>query len=225
MSFASPFASVVLSPIANMAIELLDRQPQESTTGWESLRDTYLIRVDSAGTDPITAVAAFEELDRGTQLAGLNMWIVSRSAKVIASGLFKVDVLAMGLLSERGYKVTYDAAAASQSSANTTIDLITYAKVAAREGGVTASFEYILVGSVPPDDPDFLTKFTARAKEPPAGWVPTVPDTIWGYLSVYTFNYPNGWIFEGAAMENLPGLSTVFLVKEKYVYQMEKTPG
>ncbi len=225
MSFSSSFQSIVLSPIQDLEIELLDRVPQETTSGWESLRDTYLIRNDFAGTDPILALVDFPALDRGTQLDGLNMWIVSRSAKVLATGLFKVDVMAMGLLSERGYKVTYDAAAASQSASNIEVESTLYAKVATREGGVTATFEYIAVASVAPTHADFLTKFTSRAKAPPTGWAPTVPDTVWDYLTIYTFNYPNGWIFEGAAMENLPGLDTVFLIKEKYVYQMEQTPG
>jgi hypothetical protein len=225
MSYTSPFSSIVISPLADGQAELLDRVPQESASGWESLRDTWLLRNDAAGNDPVAALVGITALARGAQLSGLNMWIVSRSARVVATGLFKVEVNAMGLLSARGYKVTYDAAAAGQSAENIEVASTLYAKVATREGGVTANFEYIAVASVAPTDSTFLTKWTGRAKSLPSGWSPTVPATIWDYLTVYTFNYPNGWIFEAAAMENLPGLATVFLIKEKYVYQFEKTPG
>ena len=232
MSFSTPFASRVISTLADGAWDLLDRAPQETPSGWESMKDTYLLRNQAAGIDPNAALTPYAAFDRGAQIAGLNMWIVSRSAKVIAIGLFKVEVVSMGLLSARGYKVHYDAAAAGQSGQNVTVPnppptpgTTTYAKVATREGGVTASFEYIATASVVPTNADFLTKHTGRAKEPPTGWMPTVPDTVWDTLATFVFNYPNGWIFEAAAMENLPGIATVFLIKEKYVYQFDKTPG
>jgi hypothetical protein len=231
MSFSTPFASRVISPIANNTRELLDRVPMESEAGWDSLRDTWLVRADAAGEDPSAALDAFSSLDRGQQVSGKNMWIVTRTPKVLASGLFRVEVLSMGLLSARGYKVTYDIASAAQSAGPVAVPntpgpgSTTYAKVATREGGVSATFEYVVTSSVAPTNADFLTKDTGRAKEPPTGWKPTVPATVWSALSEFVFNYPNGWIFEGATMENLPGLQTVFLVREKYVYQYEKVPG
>lgn len=233
MSFSSPFSSIVITPLGDLQTDLLDRVPKESETGWDSMQDTWLVRNDSAENDPNSALLGITGFDRGTQIAGLNMWIVARSAKVVATGLFIVTVQSMGLLSERGYKVTYDAAAATQTAQNinapnpppdeATASL--YAKVTTREAGVTATFEYVLIGSVVPTDPDFLTKWTGRNKDLPSGWEPTVPDTVWDSLTLFTYNWPNGWIFEGASMENLPGLTTVYLVKEKYAHQYPKVPG
>lgn len=223
MSFSTPFESRVICPLADESYELLDRVPSESESGWDSMRDTYLVRNDAAGLDPNSACPS--GFARGDQISGLNMWIVSRSAKVLARGLFKIEIVAMGLLSARGYKVTYDAAAASQTAENCYVGTTLYPKVAAREGGVTATFEYVLIGSGSPTSSLFLTESTGRAKSPPTGWEPSIPAEIWSYLAKYVYNHPNGWIFEGAGMENLPGLNSVWLVKEKYAYQRAITPG
>lgn len=211
--------------LAEGTYEVLESVPTEAESGWDTLREVLLLRNSDAGYDESRAFEGFTGLARGAQVSGKNMWYVSRTAKLLAFGLFRCEVTSQGLITARGYKVTYDAAAASQSAKNVTVDSVLYASVATREGGVTATFEYVLVGSPVPTNADFLTKWTGRVKTLPSGWEPTVPATIWSYLTVFTLNYPNGWIFEGATMENIPGVATVYLVKEKYVHQMEKTPG
>lgn len=224
MSFSAPFSAKVISPIEDETYELLSRVPSETESGWESMRDTYLLRNDAAGVDPIAALSGIAGLARQAQISGLNMWIVTRAAKCLAYGLFKVDVLSMGLVTSRGYKVTYDAAAASQSATDVTYESVLHPKVSAREGGVTATFEYVAVASVAPTNADFLTKWTGRAKSLPSGWEPTVPASIWATIGDATWYYPNGWVFDSATMENLPGINTVFLIKEKYVHVQEYTP-
>jgi hypothetical protein len=54
-------------------------------------------------------------------------------------------------------------------------------------------------------------------------WKPVVPDTFWDFLTEYTYHAPNGWIFTGVGMENLPGLETTWLVRERYEYVYDKS--
>jgi hypothetical protein len=224
MPFSDPFSSIVITPLANGSYERLNRQPSEAESGWDSMRDTYLMRYDAGGDDVSSILANFPFINRAMQVSGKNMWVVSRSPRLLALGLAQVEVVSMGLLTARGFKVTYDAAAASQSGANVVTPDGTFAKVQTREGSVTASFQYISFG-ITPGSAGFMTALNGRAKNPPAGWAPYVSPTVWDTLTTYTYNYPNGWIYEGAAMENLPGLSNVFLVTEKYAYQYPKTPS
>lgn len=235
MSFATAFTARVISPLANLSRELLDRVPSEAETGWDTMRDRWLIRIDAAANDPsaLFSNSTFQGwFARGLQVSGRTMWTVSSAPRLRAPGLFEVESISMGLLSARGYKVTYDAAGAGQTAENITNvpnptppgGTGTYAKLATKEADVTATFEYVNVASVIPTHADFLTKDTGRAKDPPSGWAPTVPDTVWAFLTQYTYNYPNGWVFEGATMENLPGINTVFLVREKYRYIQLQTP-
>lgn len=215
--------SVVITDLADLAVELIDRVPAEADTGWDTMRDTYLVRDAAAGIDPIAAVAS--RLTRGTKLDGLNMWIVARSARCLARGIFRVEVVSMGLLSARGYKVRYDSAAAQQQASNVTVGGTLYASVATDESVVTADLEYVLIGSVVPSNAAFLTTKTARAHTPPAPWNAAVPASQWTSLSTFTFHFPNGWVFKAAQMENLPGLETTWLVKERYQYQYDKSPA
>lgn len=223
MSFNSPFESVIISDIADNSMELLDSVPSETESGWDSLRETWLIRDASAGLDPTAALAAL--FLRGSQVSGKNMWVVSRAPRLRARGLFEAEIVSMGLLSPRGHKVSYDSSASSQSAENITTPDGLYAKVSTIEAAPTCSLEYIQINPlITPASPTFLTVKTGRSHEPPAEWKPTVPATIWGSLTDYTYHYPNGWIFDGVSAENLPGLSTVFLIRERYRYQYAVSP-
>ena len=224
MPFSTPHSATVITTLLDGQAERLNRQPSEAESGWDTMRDTYLVRYDAGGDNLAAILLFFTSLTLGSQVSGYNMWVVSRTPKLLALGLAQVDVVSMGQLAARGYKVTYDAAAAVQSASNVLTPDGTFAKVTIREGSVTATFQYVSFG-ITPGDPSFPTALTGRAKEPPTGWAPTVPPTVWAFLNLYTYTWPNGWVYEGASMENLPGLSSVWLVKEKYVYLYPKTPG
>lgn len=217
MAFSTPIESVVITPLANGAADLLDRVPQESESGWDTMRDTYLVRDDAAGYDPVAAVAA--RLQRGSVLPGMNMWIVSRSPRVKAKGLFLVEVVSMGLLSPRGYKVTYDAGSASQSGKDITINSTLYPKVQVVESAVTATLEYIFLGNS-----NSKTALVGTAAPPPGGWQPTVRASIWAAITDPTYHYPNGWIYDKTNLTNLPGQSFVWLVRDLYRYQYPFSP-
>jgi hypothetical protein len=223
MPFADPISSVVISGLANGASSLLDRAPAEAESGWDSMRDKYLYRNDAAGTDPHAAVAAF--MVRGSQVSGKNMWVVSRAARCVALGIFVVEVVSMGLLSDRGDRVRYDAGANSQSGQNIAVTGEgTFANLAAQESQVTCDIEYIVTAGLTPDNAAFYTAAVGEAEDPPTDWKPTVKDSIWDYLAEFTYHYPNGWVLMGSSIENLPGLDTVWLIRDRYQYIYAVSP-
>jgi hypothetical protein len=225
MSFTTQHSAVVISMITNNTYELLDRQPQENETGWDTMKDILLVRNDTAGLNTTHALAGatFAAYDRGARASDLNMWVIARKATLLAWGLFKVEISYIGLLSPRGYKLTYDSAAVALQADSVTVAGTLYAKVGTREGDVTATLEYIRIDGTSPGSSTFPTAYTGQARTLPSGWAPYVPATVWTSLPVYRYNWPNGWVMEGAAMENPPGVSVAWLVKEKYRYQRDKT--
>jgi len=218
--FAAPLESVLITPLADNSYELLDSIPSEAESGWDTLTQTYLLRNSTAGLDPVAAIASI--FTRGSQVAGLNMWIVARAPRVRARGLFEVEVTSKGLLSTRGYKVNYDSASSSQSGQNITLPYGTVAKASVQEAAPTAELEYILIGTAP-SSTSFPTYKTGRSHTPPAPWEPAVPPTVWAAIAGPTYHWPDGWVFDGARCENLPGVSTVHLVRERYRYQYRMT--
>lgn len=224
MAFSTPFTSTVITDLGSGAYELLSRDPSEAQSGWDTMRDTYLLRHDPSVNDPMAILEFFSNLWRGARVGSLNMWIVSRTPKLLAPGLAQVDIVSMGLLSPRGYKVSYDSQAATQNAVNVYTPDGNFAKVSVRESAVTATLESVLFG-VTPGSLSFPTANTGRSRTLPPGWTPAVAGTVWANLTTYTYNWPNGWVYEGASCENLPGLTNVWLVKEKYAYQYPKTPG
>lgn len=223
MSFSDLIQTVNLTPLDDGDAELLDRVPQEADTGWDSMRDTWLLRKDAAETDPHTALASFASIARGAQVTGKNMWIQTRSARCVGPGLFVAEVVSNGLLSNRGYKVRYDSGANVQSGGPVEVASTVYAKVSAREPQVTADVEYVVVAGLQPGNVAFYTAAVGTAKTPPAGWSPTVKASVWDYLTEFTYWYPNGWLLDGCQVENLPGLDTVWYIRERYQYQYAKS--
>jgi hypothetical protein len=219
MAFLDRIESVVIGSIANGTSTLLDRRPAEAEAGWDSMRDRYLLRNDAAGSDPHAAIASF--MARGTQISGKNMWVVGRTPRTLARGIFEVEVVSLGLLSPRGHKVRYDAGA---NAANGTDILVpgfgVQPNVAADESQVTCDIEYILIGS----GASTRTALVGTALAPPAPWLPTVKASIWATLSDYTMHYPFGWVLKSAALENLPGLDNVWLVRDRYQYVYQYSP-
>lgn len=225
MPFSSLIETVNITSLADGEAELLDRVPAEADTGWDSMRDTWLIRSDAAGLDPMAALGAFAALNRGTQVSGFNMWIQSRSARCRARGIFVAEVVSQGLLSARGYKVRYDSGANQQSGENIAVPGEGIkSKLSTDESQVTADLEYIIIGGLAPGNPNFLTAKVGLALDPPSTWKPAVKASIWTSLVDPTFHYPYGWVLKSAQMENLPGLDTVWLARERYQYVYPFSP-
>jgi hypothetical protein len=212
MSFAEPLQAVIITPLANRTAELIDRVPQEADSGWDTMRDTYLVRYDT-GMDPKVALDHFHARD--TQVSGFSMWVVNRTARCVGPGIFRMEVVSMGLLSARGYKVRYGSASDLQTKDNVVIDGVTHPHAALRESSVAAELEYVAIGL----SPSSITELVGTASPPPSPWAPAVRASIWAGISDPTYHYPNGWIYDTADMENLPGLTTVWLVKARYLYQ------
>lgn len=215
--YDGPIAGVVISSLANNAKELIDRVPQESESGWDTMRDSWLVRMDSAGIDPQLVVDA--HFARGAQISGKNMWIVGSTGRCRGPGIFVIEVTSMGLLSTRGYKVRYGAASEMQQKDNVIVSGVNRPHLATRESAVTAELEYILFGSA-----SSLTAVVGTTGGSLGSWAPTVRSSIWAGIDDPTYHYPNGWVFDAADMENLPGLTTVWLAKEHYAYQYPYSP-
>lgn len=216
MPFQSPLQSINVTSLADGESELLDRVPSEAEAGWDSMRDTYLLRNDAAGTDPDVAIASFKV--RGSQISGKTMWVVSRSARCVALGLFVVEVVSMGLLSARGDRVRYDAGANSQSGQNILAGGAVRANLETQESQVTCDIEYIVTSGLTPGNASFYTAEVGTAVDPPAEWEPTVKPSTWSFLTEYTYHHPNGWVLMSVSAENLPGLDTVWLLRDRYQY-------
>jgi len=219
MAIDTRISNIVISPLANLGSELLDRVPAEAETGWDSMRDIYLYRNAAAGRDVHVALAS--AFPRGTQIAGKNMWIVSRSGRCRAPGIFEVEIVSLGLLSPRGHKVRYDAGANAVSGTNIAVPGAgIQPRAASDESQVTCDIEYIMIGSTA----STRTVNVGTASNPPSPWQPTVKASIWSFLSDYTFNYPSGWVLKSSGLENLPGLSNVWLVRDRYQYVYQISP-
>lgn len=226
--------ALLITDLADGGIELLDAVPTEAESGWDTLRETLLIRASSiANIIDLLRDATFNSFyGRGVSRAGEEgshfLFVTHRTPKQKAPGLYIVDVTSQGLLCPRGYKITYDGIVQQQTVSPGTFpdpdDVLTlFPKVSAKETNVTATIEYGLWSTGEPTDTDFLTAYVGQPQDLPAGLTPSVPDSIWGFLSDPTYHYPNGWVLEAVTMENLAGLTNVFWVKEKFVHQRPYT--
>jgi len=223
MAFDSLIRSVVITPLGDGQSALLERLPSESEAGWDSMRDRYLLRNDAAGVDPHEAIDGF--MARGTQVSGKTMWVVSRQPRCLAWGLFEVEVVSLGLLSARGLRVRYDAGANSTSGENVDVPGIgLVSRAEGQESQVTCDIEYIVTSGYAPGDGSFYTADVGTATDPPSGWKPTVKDSIWESIGDPTYHYPNGWVLMTSSLENLPGLDTVWLIRDRYQYIYAASP-
>lgn len=217
MAFSDQIQAVIITPLADGDCEMLDSVPSEAETGWDSLRNTYLVRDDAAGTSVAMALAS--RFAKGAPLMA-SMFVTERTGKCLAPGIFKLEISGKGLLSTRGYKISYDGSTGTTSATNITAPtptagFFTYPKIQAKEPKVTANFEYILIGTPP-------TELTGTASVPPV--VPAVRASIWTSLTNPTYHWPNGWVCERIGAENLPGVNTIWLIRAAYVYEYPFTP-
>lgn len=222
MAYADLIETINITSLADLDAELLDRVPSEADSGWDALRDSWLIRDDSADLDPHVALGnvAFSGLARGVQVGSKTMWIQSRQAKCVARGLFKVEVVSLGLLSARGLKVRYSSGANIQSGENISVPGFGIAaRASGRESQVTCDVEYVVTAGLQPGNASFYTAAVGTAVDPPMAYKPTVKASLWSSLTDFTYWYPNGWVLDSSEIENLPGLDTVWLVRDRYQYQ------
>ena len=51
-----------------------------------------------------------------------------------------------------------------------------------------------------------------------------VPPTIWAWLTIYVYHWPQGWVLMGSEQDRLPGCNAA-LVTDQYKYIRARSPG
>lgn len=220
--------------------ELLDSTPSESAQGWDTLRETYLLRTSVASPLALLLDESYQAtFARGATLYDTTaqiLFITSTSPRQRAPGLFQIEVNSSGILSPRGFKISYDGLTQNQSLENALFpdefDVPTvFPRVSVKERNVTAVIELPLIGIAP----SAATFPTADIGDPvgavfpsdtlyPADLEPVVPASVWAFLLDPTYHYPNGWILDSVNLENLAGLPDVYWAKYKFIHQHPYSP-
>lgn len=190
LSDATPGA-LVLSPLPAGTAALVGEEWDESESGWDSLRLTYIARAASAAA-ALALVPA-----RGTRRSGsVAAWVVGRSAYPKAPGFHEVRVECLGLLSARGCKVVMEAG---------------FQQPLATSGAVSATLQYIHLGA------PLESTGIGGAATPPAAH-PGVPPRHYTAMADPLFTWTTGWRLMARQQEGLPGVEGVWLVGDTYQY-------
>ena len=198
------------------AWQVIDEVPTRNADGWDELRVDYVVNQLNAGA--ITAEYAAASFPIGQQLAGRSLWAQGISGPRCWSGsLYRATVTYKGLLGTQPVVVDYDASGEVQSGQNVNVSGTLYASVSTRENTPTATARWISL------DVDSLSTATVGRNATPPN-APDVASSIWDYLDVYTYHYPNGWVHNTRKVSRLPG-SNKGLVVDSYQYIRDKTPG
>jgi hypothetical protein len=198
--------------------ELLDETPELTNDGWDILKQKWLV-IDTAVASGHAAAAA--HFPRGTQLAGLNMWITAATPRSYGRATYVIETTAAGILSARGYKISTSAAVATQSATNILtppLPGVLRPKIEVAENQVTCDVSYISLGIAP------RTGLVGTNTSPPLA--PAVPPSVWTFLTDPTYHYPNQWVLMSSDGDGLPGVghSTVCLVVDRYQFIHEFSP-
>lgn len=198
-----------------------DEAVQLSEFGWDTMTKPYFMKRASLTAEQTAALFPI-----GAKLGSRNWWIVGAVPTRVAPGLFRVDVALKGWASSKPAKVRVGASAQQQSAENIEVGAdqgypsgTIMAKVETHENLPSFSVVYLTT------DASDLTETVGREDTTPAVDVP-VPDTVWAYLTTFTFHWPNGWVHMGSDQDRIPGTTPpVAMVTDSFQYVREKTPG
>lgn len=184
----------------------LDENPVQNEEGWDTLTITYATKRPSLTAEELAALFPI-----GTQLGGRMWWVTGSKPSCVAQGLWKAEVSFKGWASEKPAKITAGSAAEQQSAENIEISGVgTLAKVSVNENTPTMRVSYLVPNwtSAPTDE-------VGTPRTPPSAVA--VAATVWDYLTVFTYHFPNGWVLMGSNLDRLPGCSAA-LVSDDYKY-------
>jgi len=220
MSFTDRQTSILISGAAAFATTptAVEEIPEINDEGWDSLAVTYTLQKAT-----LTAEDLAKLFPIGTRLDNRFWWVVSVRPKLLARGLWLITVNYKGWALAKPIKVNVGCSADQQSGTNITTPKGTYSKVETHEPGLTISVSY-LVEDVDSKTPavSSMTKKVGTEVEPPISI--TVPESVWAYLNLFVYHFPNGWVLMSTEQDRLAG-TTAALVKDAYKYIRDKTPG
>ncbi|MFT3992393.1 MAG: hypothetical protein QM680_13395 [Luteolibacter sp.] len=220
MGFNDPFQAIIISPLADLGVEVLQETPEEPETGWDSLKQRIFYRNDAYGTNALTAIRNSSLNSRGSApfpASGnyANLRVTDRACRCLAPGFFVFDTVAKGIITPRGYKISYDSQSQTQTKDNVNTPIGLVASLETRETAVTATFEYLLSGTPP-------TNLVGGSATPPVS--PSIRASIWGTVVDPTIRYPSGWVLDRLSAEGLVGVTDLWLIKATYAYIYQVAP-
>lgn len=201
---------------------VMDEEPNLTPEGWDSLTLNYALRRAT-----LTAEELADLFPLGARLGERYWWITGAKPKQIAPGVWTAAVDLKGWAAEKPVSVKIGSSAESQSAQNILApaypgDTIgaTFAKVQTHESAPTISVSY-LVANITAGGVS-LTDKVGTALTPPISIA--VPDSVWDFLTLFVYHWPNGWCLMGSDQDRLPG-STAAFVTDQYKFIRDKTPG
>lgn len=224
MSLTTRHSSILIglaSRLANDTPALVSEEAQVSNEGWDTLTQIYTTR--RAALTPETTLGLFP---LGSRLGSRNWWITGAVPTERAPGFWTISVTFKGWAATKPTKITVGSAADQQggeairapASVGDTVGA-TYAKLQTHENMPTITASYLvedISGSNNKSDK------VGTAQTPPITLA--VAATVWTWLSIYTYHWPNGWVLLSHEQDRLPG-ATAAQVTDTYKYVREKTPG
>lgn len=185
--------------------EIWDDSPEETESGWDTLARTVVARKSSA-TDAVNDWAI------GTNISGMNMWVVGAKARCLGADIFAVDLKCHGLVQSKDIKVTGKSTIEQQQGDDVTIPGHSHVRAVVAEAAPTVEIAYIQIGGSPP------TNQVGLAGTP--DYAPAVRASVWGSITNPLHHYPHNWVFQDIDFDKIPGVA-VFLIKERWQYVFE----
>lgn len=215
---------LILTGLAPGAKARLNRLPSQPETGWDTVRETWLIAPSGPQTPDAIAALHWRRGDRlGTEL----LWVADIQSRFVGGGFCEVDLLARGLLGTQGVKVSYTAAPAMTQGQNVSVSGYGegeydgfWPRVTALEPEVVINLSYLVETGRPPLDT------VGKQQLPPAEHMPEVRASSWTSLADPTLHVPYGWVLMSRASEGVAGAGagSVFFVTDTYQHVMALTP-
>ena len=212
--------------LTELAMQLGDEEPQITAEGWDTLLQHWYIR-----TPNFTAEDCANLFITGSQLLGRNWWIQDSKPSPVAAGLWKADVTCKGWAKDKPVAIKVGSAAEQQQANNIEApsawdsfgDVTAYtnfAKVETHENTITVSASYL----VPDITASGVSKSGLVGKKQTPPITIDVPPTIWAWLTIYVYHWPQGWVLMGSEQDRLPGCNAA-LVTDQYKYIRARSPG
>lgn len=225
MSFTSRKLSVAIGTGSMMTgtLTAVDEEPALNNEGWDALTVKYVKRVATLTAEDCAALFPI-----GAQLGARKWWIVGSRPVRIAAGWWMILVDFKGWAASKPKVVRVGAAAEQQTGENIlapayvgdTVGTV-YAKVQTHENTPTIAVSYLVENVTTVSN----TEFVGTQVDPPVDIAGIdVPDTVWAWLTIFTYHWPNGWVLMSSEQDRLPG-TNVALVTDHYKFVRDQTPG